>query len=116
MREFRNNDASEHSADKTVFSESTCVVSCSRDGTIKLWDTQSGLCLKTFNSADSAGGWGGGNTAGAGGSWVRCICVPDVKLRPAPFFASGGNDQRQVAELSTSLFPSKRKLLGLIMS
>lgn len=27
---------------------------------------------------------------------MRCVCVPEAKLRPAPFFASGGNDQRIV--------------------
>lgn len=73
---------------------STCIISCSRDGSLKLWDAETGLCLRTFTPVDTAGAWGVGGTAGSGGSWVRCLCVPEAKLRPAPFFASGGNDQR----------------------
>ncbi|OEH74487.1 WD-40 repeat-containing protein [Cyclospora cayetanensis] len=75
--------------------DSACILSCSRDGCIKLWDAQSALCLKTFSSSDSSGGWGGGSGLGTGGAWLRCLCVPEKKLRAAPFFASGGNDQRQ---------------------
>ena len=71
---------------------SPCIVSCSRDGSVKLWDAESGLCLKTFTATDASGGWGAAGSGG--GSWVRCLCVPEAKLKPAPFFASGGNDQR----------------------
>lgn len=96
FRGLRNGETSELQSEDATSKGSTCVVSCSRDGSVKLWDAESGLCLKTFTAIDAAGGWGRGGAAGAGGSWVRCVCVPETKLRPAPFFASGGNDQRQV--------------------
>ena len=82
---------------------SACIVSCSRDGSVKLWDGDSGLCLKTFTATDASGGWGAAAAAAAGGSWVRCLCVPEAKLLPAPFFASGGNDQRQVVSCRQTL-------------
>lgn len=94
---MRNGQVSEAQAEDAGSSNDTCIISCSRDGCVKLWDAQSGLCLKTFTATDAAEGWGGSSAAAGGSSWVRCVCVPEQRLRPAPFFATGGNDQRQVA-------------------
>lgn len=108
-RGLRNGGVSALESEDASCGDSMCIISCSRDGCVKLWDGQSGLCLKTFTANDAAGGWGGVGAAGAGGSWVRCVCVPESRLRPAPFFASGGNDQRQVKRSigSMSLFTKR---------
>ncbi|CDJ39654.1 WD-40 repeat protein, putative [Eimeria tenella] len=96
LRGLSNGGAADGDPHGNDSGSSTCIISCSRDGLLKLWDAETGLCLRTFTPVDTAGAWGVGGTAGSGGSWVRCLCVPEAKLRPAPFFASGGNDQRVV--------------------
>lgn len=111
LRGMRNGQASEVQSEDAGSSNGTCIISCSRDGCVKLWDAHSGLCLKTFTATDAAEGWGGSSAVVAGSSWVRCVCVPEPRLRPAPFFATGGNDQRIVIwrpDFSSSV----RELLG----
>ncbi|KAL8451926.1 hypothetical protein Emag_002578 [Eimeria magna] len=95
-RAVLNGEASEVPVNAAASSGSLCIISCSRDGCVKLWDANSGLCLQTFAASDAAGSWAGSGTGAAGVSWVRCVCVPEERLRPAQFFASAGNDQRQV--------------------
>ncbi|KAL8428028.1 hypothetical protein Efla_006934 [Eimeria flavescens] len=87
-RGLLNGEASGFGDEANGPSGSLCIISCSRDGCVKLWDANTGLCLQTFTAAGTAGSWGGGGGSGAGGSWVRCVCVPEARLRPAQFFAS----------------------------